>query len=252
MLTISIHAQPFKSFAVNPTSLIAAHLPKVLYPKLSASRRHEPIQPVINLLIYPQPIRVSYDMIAALIPGLVAEYQPDYIFHMGMAAGRAYYALETLAHRDEYRIKDVDGRDGMMIGEERWRSQGCPEELLVGWEREDVVRRWKGLLSQDVDVRLSFDPGRFLCDFIFFESLSIRWLEGRQGLMDNFGDRREGKVCFLHVPGDTGEEAIGRGTMVAEAAIRAVVASWESGKRRAAGDFGIVVLGTHEKQPVLT
>ena len=43
---------------------------------------------------------------------------------------------------------------------------------------------------------------------------------------------REGKVAFLHVPGDTDAAAIERGVRVTEAAIRAIVASWEEGYRR--------------------
>ena len=182
------------------------------------------------------PLRVSYPTVAAVVPQLLAQYgEPDYVFHIGMAGGRDFYALETRAQRDGYRIRDVDGRDGYLDGELRWRAAGLPEWLGVGWDVRDVDRRW-GMEMERVEmgkgigigigeqgrakVRMSEDAGRFLCDFVFFETLSRR-----------VGGAREGKVCFLHVPGETDEGSVRRGTRVAEAAIRSVVGSWEEGYR---------------------
>lgn len=189
-----------------------------------------------------------------------------------MAAGRRHYALETLAHRDGYTIKDVDNCDGVDVGSRRWSEEGCPSILEVGWDGGDVLGRWREELRSDSgaketqipDVRLSSDAGRFLCDFIFYESLSLRWKEGRERQRqrqtrsspleipipdadpptptptpttdptprhDNHTSQ-EGKVAFLHVPGDTDAAAIDRGVRVTIAAIRALVESWEEGFRR--------------------
>jgi hypothetical protein len=156
---------------------------------------------------------------------------------MGMAAGRDYYALETRAHRDGYRIRDVDGRDGYLDGESRWRrevgadGQILPDMLECGWEIEDVEHRWRSELGlgeerqegEEPRIKMSVDAGRYLCDFIFYESLSLRWKEGTE---------RAGKVCFFHMPGETDEASVQKGVMVAEAAIRSVVGSWEGGVRR--------------------
>ncbi|KAF7504963.1 hypothetical protein GJ744_001544 [Endocarpon pusillum] len=110
-----------------------------------------------------------------------------------MAGGRRHYALETLAHRDGYTIKDVDGVDGIDVGSRRWQAECCPPILEVGWDGVDVLGRWRrelknasispGSVKQGPppDVRLSGDAGRFLCDFIFYESLSLRWKEDREG-----------------------------------------------------------------------
>ena len=171
------------------------------------------------------------------MPQLLAHYDPDYVFHIGMAGGRDYYALETRAHRDGYRIRDVDGRDGYLDGEARWRKevradgQVLPDVLECGWNVEDVERRWRGELGlgkervegEEPRVRMSEDAGRFLCDFIFYESLSVKWREGRA---------RAGKVCFFHVPGETDAGSVQRGVRVAEAAIRSAVGSWEEGFKR--------------------
>jgi len=224
---------PFKSFHLNPSFLIASRLPTILLPKPSTSNNStNALPPTIRLIVHQMPIRVSYPTVASLVPRLLAQYNPDYIFHIGMAGGRDFYALETLAHRDGYRIRDVDGRDGYIDGEARWRAGGgpdmCPEVLDCGWDVEDVQARWREELGLGIDddeprVKMSMDAGRFLCDFIFYESLSTRWKEQ--------GDR-VGKACFFHVPGETDDRNLQKGVRVAEAAIRSVVGSWEEGYRR--------------------
>ena len=211
-----------------------------------------------------------------------------------MAAGRRHYALETLAHRDGYTIKDNDNCDGVAVGSRPWAEEGCPSVLDAAWHGPDVLARWRHELRsasnaaattvmgiQDEintatpsplhpppDVRLSSDAGRFVCDFLYYESLSLRWKEERERLAllasasasppprssDQYiiptasdspqtsqlppldpSTSKLGKVAFLHVPGDTDAAAIERGVRVTVAAIRALVASWEAGLRREGG-----------------
>jgi pyrrolidone-carboxylate peptidase len=262
--------QPFKTFTHNPSHLITTRLSPILLPS-SQSSKH---QPIIHLHIQPPkaPLRVSYPTISSAIPPLLWALDPDYILHLGMAAGRRHYALETLAHRDGYTIKDIDGVDGVDVGSRCWSAEGCPSVLDVGWDRSDVLWRWRQELHHDCDeedddgasaamrrkepipdVRLSNDAGRFLCDFVFYQSLSWRWKEvHRPALLPppppsasldsspvdsdcskrKSSSSREGKVAFLHVPGDIDEAAIDRGVRITEAAIRAIVSSWEQGYRR--------------------
>lgn len=240
--------------------------------------------PIIHLLTHPHALRVSYPTVTSTLPLLIQTQNPDYILHLGMAAGRRHYALETLAHRDGYTIKDVDRVDGLDVGSRRWQAESCPAILEVGWDGADVLGRWRrelkndsiipGSVKQGPDVRLSSDAGRFLCDFIFYESLSLRWKEDRErqelqpqpghdedqqplpslpltpspaleSLAPNSENPRArshandnsklGKVAFLHVPGDTDALAIERGVRVTIAAIRALVSSWEEGYRRGGG-----------------
>lgn len=59
-----------------------------------------------------------------------------------MAAGRDCYSLETRAHRDGYRIKDVDEGDGFSCGEVTWKREGLPDLLMTEWDEDEVLKRW--------------------------------------------------------------------------------------------------------------
>lgn len=278
--------QPFKSFLINPSSLIASALPDELYPTstdpVSGKAAYR-----IKLIVHPDAIRVSYRVVSEIVPTLISQHDPDYIVHIGMAGGRDCYSLETRAHRDGYRIKDVDCCDGFQCGEAVWKKEGVPDVLTVRWDEADVLARWEkgvqngletrgflGRAAGDNDqtpivpgtplfnvhtnraeenrrkavVKLSRDAGRFLCEYALFESLSRRWLDaatlpeaGHEQEVrlktdsQNLAQERLGKVAFLHVPGWTGVEDVNRGVMIAEEAIRALVGSWEDGRRSGAG-----------------
>jgi pyrrolidone-carboxylate peptidase len=243
---------PFKSFATNPSYLIAKSLPEYLYPEPKSFAVDAPAQfaglaqtrplttpaPIIRLIVHPEQIRVAYATVARVAPELIAKHDPDYIMHIGMAGGRDFYTLETLARRDGYKIKDVDDQDGLAVGELKWRALDLPETIWTGWEENDVLARWRGDVARTCPgdekavVRLSRDAGKFLCEFILYNSLAQRTMEAPIGDMSM--QRRNGKAAFLHVPGGIDEVAIARGRNIAEAAIRALVGSWEEGFRRQA------------------
>ncbi|KIW72748.1 hypothetical protein PV04_00923 [Phialophora macrospora] len=134
---------PFKSFLINPSWLIASALPDELYPNPSPSAATKSPAYKIRLIVHPAAIRVSYSIVSTTVPALLSSLDPDFILHIGMAGGRDCYSLETRAHRDNYRIKDVDDADGLTWGEQRWRRENVPEVLYVGWEEGDVLRRWE-------------------------------------------------------------------------------------------------------------
>ncbi|KAK4941270.1 hypothetical protein LTR10_018806 [Elasticomyces elasticus] len=278
---------PFKSFLINPSWLIASALPDELYPITESAGK--PAYK-IKLIIHNEAIRVSYSVVAEIMPTLIAQYNPDYIVHIGMAGGRDCYSLETRGHRDGYRIKDVDCNDGFLAGEAVWKKEGVPDVLAVRWDELDVLSRWQrgvkdglesrgflGKASGKEDetpimpgtpmfmvttnraeenrrkavVKLSRDAGRFLCEYALFASLSRRWLDAdpqagdqesrpdeANGQDKELARERLGKVAFLHVPGWTGVEDVNRGVMIAEEAIRALVGSWEDGRRSRASGQG--------------
>jgi len=135
---------PFKSFLINPSWLIASALPDELPPPTSFSASYPSKAAYkVRLILHPSAIRVSYSTVSEIVPELVRLHDPDFIMHIGMAGGRDCYSLETRAHRDGYRIKDVDNCDGYLCGECRWKRDGVPDVLYTGWDEGDVLRRWE-------------------------------------------------------------------------------------------------------------
>ena len=63
---------------------------------------------------------------------------------IGVAAGREYYTMENLAHRDGYAVPDVDGDN--LADDTLWKDQGAPETLGTGFDGEDVWKRWKSAI----------------------------------------------------------------------------------------------------------
>lgn len=173
--------------------------------------------------------------------------RPDIIIHIGIASPRPYYSVESLAHRDSYNITDVEGCNGYKDGEERWREMGLPPVLVPGLATEDDIKNaggstattrlsmpyppddhflqvWKSYAPENLDLRVSQDPGHYLCDFIFYTSLSLAKQQG--------ADRN---VLFLHVPGGAADADIERGRKVALALIKSTVTCWIDEKRKTSG-----------------
>ncbi|KAJ0149659.1 hypothetical protein CTA2_537, partial [Colletotrichum tanaceti] len=67
---------------------------------------------------------------------------------------------------------------------------------------------------EDSDLRISEDAGHYLCDFIYFSSLSHLWKA-----------QKHRRVTFLHVPSDASEESVARGTELTLQLIRSIAES---------------------------
>lgn len=71
----------------------------------------------------------------------------DLAIHIGMAGPGKYYCLERRGHRDDYKLRDVDGE---LLGDEerreregdRWIWAGLPREIETDLDVEDVLERW--------------------------------------------------------------------------------------------------------------
>ncbi|KAL2854490.1 hypothetical protein BJY01DRAFT_31242 [Aspergillus pseudoustus] len=235
---------PFKSNVVNASYLIASSLPTSLSLHTDtpdgtlAGRR-------IAIHVHPSPISVAYSAVREIIPVIMEDYvkthgrQPDIVIHMGIAATKNYYSIESKAHRDAYHMPDNLGRAGYEDGEKPWRELALPHVLKAG--RSDpatepvakldltysganinphppdaaFLKTWQGLGPSSADIRISEDAGRYLCEFIFYTSLSLAFQEGR--------DRN---VVFFHVPSSCRDHDIDTGRDVAIALIKALVTSW--------------------------
>jgi pyrrolidone-carboxylate peptidase len=69
-------------------------------------------------------------------------------------------------------------------------------------------------LKEENDLRISEDAGHFLCDFIYYSSLSELWKQ-----------QRPRKTLFLHVPADASPSSIERGRDLTLNLIRSIVES---------------------------
>lgn len=199
----------------------------------------------IAIHVHPAPIPVAYSAVRTAIPTIMEDYitkhgrNPDIIIHMGIAATRNYYSIESKAHRDAYNMPDNLGRAGYQDGEKPWRERSLPPVLKA--ERSDpttepvvkldltssrtilnphppdneFLKTWQTLAPASADIRISEDAGRYLCEFIFYTSLSLALQEGR--------DRN---VAFFHVPSSCRDEDIETGREVAIALIKALVDNW--------------------------
>lgn len=65
-----------------------------------------------------------------------------------------------------------------------------------------------------MDLRISQDAGRYMCEFIYFSSLAHLYKQDRLR-----------KVVFIHVPSDASHKAVARGRELVVNLIRALVES---------------------------
>jgi pyroglutamyl-peptidase len=160
---------------------------------------------------------------------------PDIILHIGLAAGRSYFTLESGSQARGYaKIPDVDGqRFEDSVAERHFPSAKFPTRLTTSFDTSDVLARWKanlGYTSIDgthmdegcPDVRISQDAGNFLCGFIYYNSLA-HYFSVKED---------ERPVCFLHVPDLSGSaDKLREGLEVTIGLIKALVES----RRKAGG-----------------
>ncbi|KAH6606539.1 hypothetical protein Trco_005692, partial [Trichoderma cornu-damae] len=215
---------PFRSeYPINPSWEIAKSLPEHLPPLRAKdpNSRYAVSIPPVRILVHPEPIRVSYKAVRELVPSFWGETylgrKIDLVIHIGMAGPRPVYQIESRGHRTGYKAPDVDGKhldelEG--IRDEGWIWHDLPDELRTDLNMQDIWERWQQHSSNDVNLRISDDAGRYLCDFIYYSSLSTCYKQDK-----------ERKVVFFHVPADASETIIKQGQELAVNLIRAIVES---------------------------
>ncbi|EJD41133.1 peptidase C15, pyroglutamyl peptidase I-like protein [Auricularia subglabra TFB-10046 SS5] len=160
-------------------------------------------------------VRVVYASVLYLVPGFHARPpvipplpdlpQPpadgyDFVFHIGLGASGAI-AIEQQAHKSGYALPDVDGKLAPIItvdGKTGEALRGFAAGFEAFGKDLQTTINIEGLVAHlqegDKNVRLSTDPGRYLCDFIYYCSLA----ESRR-LPDAVSPKRS-KCLFMHVP----------------------------------------------------
>lgn len=188
----------------------------------------------IHIYVHHEAIRVAYRHVVELVPKLLPPAnpmhpEPEVILHIGLAAGRKFFAIEQGAHgRGFDKIPDVDGeRFPDSTAEKTFPSAKFPKVLKTSFDTSDVLARWKANLGyssvegnaddEDApDVRISPDAGNFLCGFIYYNSLAHYFSISKE----------ERPVAFMHVPDlSRSEDRLREGREVAIALIKALVES---------------------------
>lgn len=164
------------------------------------------------------------------------------MLHIGMASTQPKYSLEQLGHRDDYKIRDLDGAVPVQDQDSPdWPWNNVPSQLTTDLDVQDVHRRWNKHLPvsrlrerqiektqraetswqhNQIPLMVSSNAGHFLCDYIFFNSLA-----------QCFKANETRRVAFLHVPAakaapeDLYEGHIKVGREIATQLIRSVVES---------------------------
>ncbi|KAK8056304.1 hypothetical protein PG993_001531 [Apiospora rasikravindrae] len=223
--------KPFKDqYPLNPSWEIARSLPEYLPfdrvkdpARKSSASTAATLPPRVRILVRPAPIRVNYEVVRGVVPSLWddPDCPIDAALHIGMAGPQHTYQVERRAHRDGYLIKDVDGqfleddrRRREAAGGEGWIWEGLPQELLSDLNVNDIHKRWVQHCPRGLDLRISEDPGRYLCDFIYYSSMAHLTKQNRPR-----------KVLFLHVPCEQSLEVIKSGGEIAAQLIRSIVES---------------------------
>ncbi|GFF72010.1 pyrrolidone-carboxylate peptidase, partial [Aspergillus udagawae] len=134
---------PFKTNLVNASYLIASSLPPSFTFTVPQNSSTSPDGPTtthrVFIHVHQNPIPVAYSTVQSTVPSIIDDYakahggrRPDIVIHMGIAATRHHYSVETKAHRDSYLMSDIEGRSGYEAGEKRWRELDLPPVLQAG------------------------------------------------------------------------------------------------------------------------
>ncbi|CAE6508185.1 unnamed protein product [Rhizoctonia solani] len=199
----------FKEIKTNPSWLAVKPLDnqtlKFTQPADSA-HSHAPIsRPVeIEAHISALEVPVTYSAVLNTVPPLHASKQYDVIVHVGVRRKVEGLAIERLAHKTGYNEPDAEDRHCNPIGgKPKAGDEGAEnepvnrgfgrgfeqfgEELRTGINVDEVVKHLK---SKGLEYTSpSDDPGRYLCDFIYFCSLACARKE-----------KSKANVLFMHVP----------------------------------------------------
>lgn len=215
---------PFRvEYPINPAWEIARALGKALPLR---SELH-----MIHVICPDAPIKTAYASTREIVPKLLSKHhaQIDMVLHLGMLSTRDDFALETLAHRGEYSRPDVDGSIPPLDEPESLFGD-CPTLLRPSLDVQAVFGSVRRVIQQadrrtslfGLDIRLSQDAGRFLCEYTLYNSLV--WYARRTGDvgLNQSSLSTSRPVMFLHVPRSSDETALEQGVAVASSVIQAM------------------------------
>ncbi|XP_064618535.1 pyroglutamyl-peptidase 1-like [Lineus longissimus] len=124
-------------------------------------------------------IPVEYDTVNDIIPKMWRSHKPHLVVHVGVSGIARNLTLEQCAHNDGITMEDVKGRVPLT----HCCIEGSPKKLTSELQMNvicDKVNR----CGCGVTSVVSHDPGRYLCNYIFYKSLDID----------------PSRTAFIHVP----------------------------------------------------
>ncbi|GMT28349.1 hypothetical protein PFISCL1PPCAC_19646 [Pristionchus fissidentatus] len=159
---------PFGSHQTNPSAEVAKALTKY---------------PLDDCEVVAHEMRVVYSEVKDTVPKLWVDHDPDLVIHIGVHSEHQCVKIEKQAFADGYCRFDVDGcvpHDNKCVG-------NLDQTLKSSIDVEGVVEMTKKELKGEMEelcIQSSDDPGRYLCGFSYYLSLSN----------DNT------KALFIHIP----------------------------------------------------
>ncbi|XP_032789600.2 pyroglutamyl-peptidase 1 [Daphnia magna] len=133
----------------------------------------------LGIQLVTKEIPVEYSYVKTQIPQLWELYKPKLVVHVGVSGMAQELTLETQAFNKGYGSLDIQG----CVPEGGVCVEGCPDRLESAIDMRKICQNVNDS-SCDVVSCISTDPGRYLCDFVFYSSLHV--------------DRT--RVAFVHVP----------------------------------------------------
>ncbi|XP_012262130.1 pyroglutamyl-peptidase 1 [Athalia rosae] len=160
---------PFGSYKINASWAAVEELMKL------------DINDLGNIVLVTKEIPVIYEAVSTIVPQLISELKPMLVIHLGVSSMATCLTLESRAHKTGY----VRSDNLLKLPDEETLSlePGILETSLnVKQICEDV--EGNGAKNDGCKACVSHDAGRYLCEYIFRESLMLT----------------ESKTIFVHVP----------------------------------------------------
>ncbi|WAQ92350.1 hypothetical protein PtA15_16A256 [Puccinia triticina] len=167
----------------------------------------------VELVGHPEPVRVSYTAVDALLTQLYQTHPGlDLVIHTGIAGSlpRAHFLLEKIAHREHYLHPDVDGfvLDSFANLPTHNHSSPGPLSLSSSVDLLPLLQNVTDQISEPIDLKVSENAGRYLCEFIYYYSLQrFEKSTPRSSNVEEETEEREEDpvqlrrpVLFVHLP----------------------------------------------------
>ncbi|XP_076635615.1 pyroglutamyl-peptidase 1 [Colletes latitarsis] len=142
------------------------------------SKLHADSRELRDVKLIIKEIPVSYDDVASYVPELWKEYNPTVILHVGVSQQANCLTIECCAHSNGYERPDIHNK--------------CPDESNITQKvlKTNIDAHMicdtinENSMETECNACISYNAGRYLCEYIFYQSLCIE----------------PTKVLFVHVP----------------------------------------------------